>query len=1589
MAIFGNVFPETTNENAPPVVEREIQGPIDTVTEEVVGTETYNKNEANEAARFGKAPGQLIVNPTQVNNVFNYGEYFNEEFFSQTDNISSMVLPNGDILDFDSEESYADKIDMLNLYQPRMLVSKSRNETDESGNFKVTGTYNVDEFIDTVMRDNIQEKISSESGTPNVLPNVFSDAPSIMSFGEYYKSGKDGKQLPEYATSSGRKAETFLKYMDDMFPKMTAKTKAQLINRNVYGISDMQIYDPSVETGTGSGKVLGEKIITLVADAPRALTDLALSVVGLVGELSYDGLKNGINLMAKGAGAEKAVLTDQHQFIYGSIPNPFSETGRDLIRTYLGPDAAQSYRLSLAKDNILVSEDQAYKILNYTADSADKVMLLTPMLVGEALLLSKLGNKGRKTFEAEMKKFEAENLGLKENELVTAFLESRKSKLPVYKLIKSRLDQMKLKDTADVLESSKPLAERSLVIEAKQRIKETQGSLDDAIAERTREWNEVINKSLLDNPVFTSTKKQRDLFFDTKNIKRLKALRVESDMMLRMSEQMSGTPKYVRDMYRDNTAFAAIAAVAGQQLQQFRVPPEVGYLVGMGVVMSANLGRNTNTMRDFADSQSYNPVNILTMMRKSNLFDENISSQELLGLLRNPKLEGLGRRQRKLAIELSERMNSLTPEVRDQIVANVLYYKDMRTKLVGIGISDELLEASFGDMSGMAFYDALEDSFTYSMSQGKVFDKETTATLTELQNKRSGLMTSLEGTIKKLLGTEGIDKNNPVIIEFVGRMSEALSDAKVKEDGMRAIQDSFIKSKTMMLQTMLHGSADPDVQKAIKAQYGDVVEMAESLVDDITLFNLDANRVDIEKARDSLNLAEAAIHKELVTNIYNHKKRMKQVSGTIPSVKTVNAKGAEAVVELGKYGDENASLARLAMINRKLAQARARLPFQEFDAKYGNVYGTDASELGFKILNDIRLDGGDRASKGLVSQLMQSGDELKIFKVLNKGAKKTLDQMQAGSANNFDFRDSYLQKIRSELPKELKNTTITDLDIISYIQNVEGDLNVGIALNMADTQNIYSALSAKAYKAFRSNNTESAKTYGNYAKEADSLFDKVVDSTGTPIAETAQKQIRVEIDAMREGYRNNYTIPYLTQGTRTARWTNPEGALNDVAGSPGGKTWGAGNEPSTWFNLKTASKLDDTDILNINRDFRRTYGKYDEATGDYNIDVDSDGFKALQEIATIKFEREVARLQETITDPAQLRDAIDNLSLKTKNLFNSSEQGEDIVSAFRHEHSMASLTDLPSRIKHNAQVKAKVDETMIPFNKRLRKDGEVVYTAMRKAGESIKKLQNLADAPTNKAFFERYIATAGGAAELKGLKVLTTTGKNPTMTPAEFDSYVKEMVSSHISALVIRPTGATSIVPKISAAGDIDGKGFAAMADTNFDGTALNDLLSGDSPALANLLKSGYLDKDHVDNLTRISTFMANRKKMAQRRGDLKFTGEPRGLSIESYISRFYSISRGVVSPKYVGTEAIIQNIRMAEHRMLKEMIMNTEVAGILAELIVDGKKFTEQKELRLKEIFQAIAINAYASQAIAVEDRMKSGKQLSGFPEYDYSKFQ
>ena len=50
----------------------------------------------------------------------------------------------------------------------------------------------------------------------------------------------------------------------------------------------------------------------------------------------------------------------------------------------------------------------------------------------------------------------------------------------------------------------------------------------------------------------------------------------------------------------------------------------------------------------------------------------------------------------------------------------------------------------------------------------------------------------------------------------------------------------------------------------------------------------------------------------------------------------------------------------------------------------------------------------------------------------------------------------------------------------------------------------------------------------------------------------------------------------------------------------------------------------------------------------------------------------------------------------------------------------------------------------------------------------------------------------------------------------------------------------------------------------------------------------------------------------------VQLNGVPSGLSIESYISRFYAIQRGVVRPQYIGTEAVIQSMRMRDLHFCK-----------------------------------------------------------------------
>ena len=87
----------------------------------------------------------------------------------------------------------------------------------------------------------------------------------------------------------------------------------------------------------------------------------------------------------------------------------------------------------------------------------------------------------------------------------------------------------------------------------------------------------------------------------------------------------------------------------------------------------------------------------------------------------------------------------------------------------------------------------------------------------------------------------------------------------------------------------------------------------------------------------------------------------------------------------------------------------------------------------------------------------------------------------------------------------------------------------------------------------------------------------------------------------------------------------------------------------------------------------------------------------------------------------------------------------------------------------------------------------------------------------------------------------------------------------------------------------------------------LQRMLGTNDPEKAALVKQLIGEKRYkVWDAT--SKLLADRQ-VTNQSGQFDITGVPRSFSMESYISRFYAINRGVISPRYVISEALLQPV--------------------------------------------------------------------------------
>lgn len=132
------------------------------------------------------------------------------------------------------------------------------------------------------------------------------------------------------------------------------------------------------------------------------------------------------------------------------------------------------------------------------------------------------------------------------------------------------------------------------------------------------------------------------------------------------------------------------------------------------------------------------------------------------------------------------------------------------------------------------------------------------------------------------------------------------------------------------------------------------------------------------------------------------------------------------------------------------------------------------------------------------------------------------------------------------------------------------------------------------------------------------------------------------------------------------------------------------------------------------------------------------------------------------------------------------------------------------------------------------------------------------------------------------------------------------------------------------------------------------------------------LGEEHYTDVKAIADFIALKTDTYD---NVRFKGVARPYSVESYISRLYSISRDVVSPRYVLTEVALQAGRVANQQEFHKMLADPEVAELLAEIIRTGEILDERGAKRL---FEAIASYTARTYSDIAEDEKSLNRQMS-----------
>jgi len=221
---------------------------------------------------------------------------------------------------------------------------------------------------------------------------------------------------------------------------------------------------------------------------------------------------------------------------------------------------------------------------------------------------------------------------------------------------------------------------------------------------------------------------------------------------------------------------------------------------------------------------------------------------------------------------------------------------------------------------------------------------------------------------------------------------------------------------------------------------------------------------------------------------------------------------------------------------------------------------------------------------------------------------------------------------------------------------------------------------------------------------------------------------------------------------------------------------------------------------------------------------------------------------------------------------------------------------------------------------------------------------------------------------------LIKVGKDQLQIDEEMIVYDR-FIANKLMGEVVNKSTENILGTSLGSGVDMVNSSFTERLPQKLNANTLINALGGSSATemsgtVKKLLRRGTRDKltkvesdEFFENIEFIAELLAGRTP--SNAGKLSLSGIPRGLSVESYISRIYSVARGVVSLKYLATEAIIQTGRVRKFNSFVAMVNDPEIAKLVVSAIRTGKPLTGA----LATKFDQLMVSAIARQSADFAD--------------------